>query len=101
MSYSENSVSQSPPKTFEDVRKLFETRSILRCSEEELQELLAAIASETISDPPMRARAREMGETIRQLLDAKVRGRPSKLAVLAAILAFAALLCSGAQAYHS
>ena len=42
-----------------------------------------------------------MGETMRQLLSARTPARRSTLAVLAAILALFALLCSAGQAYYS
>ena len=98
-------VSKRAPKTMDDVRAAFDTRSVLRLSPTELEELLATVACETISDPAARARAQEMGETMRQLLEnrrsERWRRRPSKLAFAAMILALAALLCCGAQAYYS
>ena len=97
-------MSKRAAKTFDHVRAAFETRAVLTASREELEELLAAIACETIADPPARARAREMSETIRQLLENRRVNdlrKPSRLAVVATLLATAALICCGAQAYHS
>ena len=94
-------MSQRSKKTFDDVRTAFESRSILNASPRELEELLAAIASETIDDPATRARVREMGETMRQLHAARSRAKPSRVAIAAAILAVAALATSGAQFYRT
>ena len=66
----------------------------------ELEELLAALAAETIADAALRARAREMGETIRQLHAAKTSRKASRLAVIAVILAAAALISSGVPFYR-
>ena len=99
------SVSQPIPKTFEDVRSAFETRNVLRSSDQELQELLVAVGAENIPDPIIRARAAEMSETMRQLLQSRrieaLRPQRSKAAVVALIFSAAALLFSGAQAYRS
>lgn len=94
-------MSQSSKKTFDDVQAAFESRAILRCSIRELEQLLVAASAEPISDGAARARAHEMSETMRRLLEAKAQPKRSKLALLAAILALAALLCSGAQAYYA
>jgi len=93
-------VSQSSKKTFGDVQAAFESRRILHCSRRELEQLLIAAAVDAPADAAGQARAREMSETMRQLLTAKLPPRRSKLAVLAAILALLALLCSGVQAYY-
>lgn len=94
-------MSQGSKKTFDDVRTAFESRRILNASPRELEELLAALASDTINDPGTRARAREMGETMRQLHAAKSRPKPSRVAIAAAILAVAALASSGTQLYRT
>jgi hypothetical protein len=94
-------LSKKSPKTIADVRAAFDSRSILRASPRELEELLSAAACEQSDDPAVRAQLREMGETMRQLHAAKAPRKPSRLAVAAAILALAALLTSGAQAYRS
>lgn len=93
-------VSEPARKSFEEVRTAFATRSILSASPRELEELLAAVAAEPINDPAIRAQAREMGETMRQLHAAKSGKRPSRLAVAAAVIAVAALISSGAQLYR-
>lgn len=97
----EKPVSQSSKKMLDDVQAAFDTRRVLNCSKKELEQLLVAAGAETISDPATRARAREMSETMRQLLEARSRDRRSKLAPVAVILALAALLCSAVQAYLS
>jgi hypothetical protein len=98
-------VIKSSPKTFDDVRKAFETGRILQSSSSELEEMLVAISSEAPVEGAQRARAREMGDTIRQLLESKridaLRPRMSKLAVVALILSVAALICSGVQGYYA
>jgi hypothetical protein len=98
-------VSQPPKKSFEDVRVAFQTRHVLKCSRADLEELLAAVGSETITDPADRARATEMGETMRQLLETKrgeeLRPKSSPLVLVALLLSLAALLLSGTQAYYS
>ena len=96
----EKRVSQSSKRTFGDVEAAFESGRVLSCSKGELEQLLVAVAVETPAEPAAQARAREMGDTMRQLLAAKTRPRRSKLALIAAILALAALLCSGVQAYY-
>ena len=78
----------------------FESRRVLNCSRSELEQLLVAVAAEAPADAAGQARAREMGDTMRQLLVAKTP-RGSKLAFAAAILALAALLCSAGHAYYS
>ena len=93
-----------PPRTLDDVRAAFDTRSVLNASRTELEELLTVVGAETIDDPAGRARVREMGETMRQLLEnrrADELRRPSKLATVAVVLAVVALLCSGALAYRT
>lgn len=98
-------MSQPSKKTFDDVRAAFETRRVLQSSDAELQELLVAVASETITDPAARARAAEMSETMRQLLQSRridaLRPKPSTAARVALVFSLAALLCAGAQAYRS
>ena len=94
-------MSKSPHRTFKDVQAAFESRRVLSCSRQELEELLVAAAVEAPTDPAGQARAREMGETMRELLAAKSRPRGSRLAALAALLALFALLASGVQAYYS
>ncbi len=88
-------------KTFEDVQAAFESQQILRCSARELEQLLVAASARPITDPAARDQAREMSETMRRLLEAKAPPKRSRLALLAALLALAALLCSAAQAYYS
>jgi hypothetical protein len=73
----------------------------LKSSQRELEQLLVAVAAATPADAAGQARAREMGDTMRQLLAAKTAPRRSGLAVVAAILALAALLLSTLQAYYS
>jgi hypothetical protein len=67
----------------------------------ELEELLVVAAADAPTDPAGQARAREMGETMRELLAAKSRPGGSRLAALAAVLALFALLATGVQAYYS
>ena len=74
---------------------------MLKSSRRELEQLLVAVGAETPADPARQARAREMGDTMRQLLAGKTAPRRSKLALVAAILALAALLLSALQAYYS
>lgn len=97
-------VSQPSKKTFDDVRAAFETRAVLRSSDMELQELLVAVGSETITDPAARAHAAEMSETMRQLMQSRrieaLRPKPSKAVWAALVFSLAALLCSAAVAYH-
>lgn len=93
-------MSSSSKKTFADVQAAFETQRVLQCSRRELEHLLVAAGAETIADPVQRARAREMNETLRSLLAAKTPRRRSRLAMVAALLALAALLVSGGQAYY-
>jgi len=87
-------VRKRAPKSIQDVRAAFESRSVLKASRGELEELLAAIGAEKIDDPAERARTREMGETMRQLLENRRHHstqRPSALAVFAVLLALLAL----------
>jgi hypothetical protein len=96
-------VSKRAPKSIEDVRAAFETRTVLQASRAELEEMLVALSSANIEDAAMRAHARGMGETLRQLLDNRrvdELRRPSKLALVAVVLASVALLGSAMQAYH-
>jgi len=97
----ETLVSQSSKKTFDDVQAAFKSGAILRSSSRELEQLLVAAGAEPIADPAARAQAHEMSETMRRLLEAKAQPARSKLALLATILALAALLWTGAQAYSS
>lgn len=94
-------VSTPSHRTFKDVQDAFESRRILKASRRELEELLVAAAAETPADAAGQARAREMGDTMREMLAARSRPRRSRLAIVAALLAFAALLLSILQAYHS
>lgn len=94
-------MSHSTSTNFEQIRAAFASRRILDCSAKELRELLVGLGSETLTDPAERARAREMGETMRQLLVLKQRPKASKLAWLAAALSLAALVCSGVQFYQT
>jgi hypothetical protein len=94
-------VSKSPHRTFKDVQDAFESRRILNCSRRELEELLVTAAADAPTEPAGQARAREMSETMRELLAAKSRPRGSRLAAVAALLALLALFLSGAQAYYS
>ena len=94
-------MSKSPHRTFKDVQTAFESRRVLTCSRRQLEELLVAAAVDAPTDPAGQARAREMSETMRELLAAKSRPRGSRLAALAAVLASLALLASGVQAYYS
>lgn len=55
-------------KTPDDVRKAFANRSILNASRQELQEFLVANVQYRILNEANRARASEMGETMRELL---------------------------------
>ena len=87
-------VRKRAPKTIQDVRAAFESRSVLNASPRELKELLTVLAAEKIDDPAERARTREMGETMRQLLAGQCVRRPSKLAIVAVLLALAALILS-------
>ncbi len=93
-------MSSSSQKTLADVQAAFETQRILKCSRRELEHLLVAAGAETITESAMRAHAREMSETIRRLLEAKTPPPHSRLAVVAMLLALAALLISGAQAFY-
>jgi hypothetical protein len=92
---------KSSKRTFADVQEAFESGRVLHASRKELEQLLVATAAATPSDPAGQARAREMGDTMRQLLVAKTPPRRSRLAVVATVLALAALLSSGVQAYYS
>jgi hypothetical protein len=94
-------VSKSSHRTFKDVQDAFESRRVLKCSARELEELLVVAAADAPTDPAGQARAREMGETMRELLAAKSRPGGSRLAALAAVLALFALLATGVQAYYS
>jgi hypothetical protein len=94
-------VIKSSKRTFGDVQAAFESGRVLKSSRGELERLLVAVAADSPGDPTGQARAREMGDTIRQLLMAKAAPRRSGLAVIAIVLALAALLCSGVQAYYS
>jgi len=87
-----------------DVRAAFESRGVLRLPARDLEELLAAVGCETIQDPAARAQAREMGETLRLLLEDRRSGklrRSSKISLAAVLLAVAALMISAAQVYRS
>lgn len=94
-------VSKSSHRTFKDVQGAFESRRVLSCSRKELEELLVAAAVDAPTDPAGQSRAREMSETMRELLAAKSRPRGSRLAAIAAVLALLALLASGVQAYYA
>ncbi len=93
----------STPKNLDDVRAAFETRDVLKRSDAQLEELLVALASEKISDPAMRAQAREMSETIRQLMENRrveqLGRRTPKLAWAAILLLLAALVFSVGRNY--
>ena len=88
-------------RSFADVQAAFESGSVLDCSRRELEELLVATAAATPADAAGQARAREMGDTMRQLLAAKTAPRRSKLAMVAVLLALAALATSALQASYS
>ncbi len=90
----------SSKKTLADVQAAFESQRVLKCSRRELERLLVATGAETIPDPALRARAHEMSETLRRLLETKSSAPPSPLAFVATLLALAALLFSGAQAFY-
>ena len=94
-------MSKSPHRTFKDVQAAFESRRVLTASRNELEQLLVAAAVDAPSEPAGQARAREMSETMRELLAARSRPRGSRLAAVAAVLALLALLASGVQAYYS
>lgn len=85
-------------KTLNDARTAFETGDVARRSDAQLEELLVAIASEKIAEPAARAQAREMSESIRQIMENRrveqLRPRAPKLAWAAIILSMAALVCS-------
>ena len=93
-------MSSSAKKTLADVQAAFETQRVVKCSRRELEHLLVAAGSETIADPALRDRAREMSETMRRLLAAKTTSPRSRLAVIAILLALAALVLSGMQAFY-
>ncbi len=98
------SLSTKSHKTIADVRAAFETRSILDASRRELEELLAAAACEKSDDPAERAQLREMGDSIRQLVENRRNDelrRPSRLAVLALLVMAAALLWFGVEVHQS
>ncbi|MGI8437311.1 MAG: hypothetical protein ACR2NX_10470 [Chthoniobacterales bacterium] len=73
---------------------------MLSCSRRELEQLLVAASAETITDPAVRARTREMTETMRRLLEDKAPPPRSRLAALAIVLALAALAFSAAQTFY-
>lgn len=53
-----------PQKTYDDVRKAFDTGSVVDATKEELEELLLANGRARILAEENRARASEMGETM-------------------------------------
>ncbi len=89
-----------PGKTLDDLETAFASGRVAKSSRRDLEQLLVAAGSETIADPARRARASEMSETLRRLLDTRSRPPRSRLAMLAFFLALAALLCSAAQALY-
>lgn len=93
-------MSTSGKKTLEDVQAAFETRRVLNCSNDELEQLLVAAGAETIADPAQRARVHEMNETMRRLLETRARPARSRLAVAAMWLAIAALAFSTVQFFY-
>lgn len=91
--------------TLEDAQTAFETGAVLRSSREELEEMLVAVCAKTIPNPEERARAGQMAETLRQLLEARRlderHRKPSRLAAVALVLALPAFLASAAQSYYA
>lgn len=61
----------SPQKTYDEVRKAFDTGSVVDATKKELEELLLANGRARIFAEENRARAIEIGETMRQLLAAR------------------------------
>lgn len=94
-------VSKVSQRSFADVQAAFASGRVLDCSRRELEELLVATASATPDDPAVQACARELAETLRQLLQTRSAPRRSKMAAAAFILALAALLISAMQAVYS
>lgn len=94
-------VNKSSKRTFGDVQAAFESGRVLKSSRRELEQLLVAAAIDVPADAAGQARAREMGDTMRQLLAGRTAPRRSRLGLLAMIVALFALLCSGVQAYYS
>lgn len=101
-------------KTPDDVRKAFDTGSIVDATKEELEQYLLANGRSRIQNPINQARASEMGETMRQLLAARqsqqMHSQALNIAKAALIISIVALfftafpiissLIEGAQSTH-
>ena len=94
-------------KTYDDVRKAFDSQSVLSASKEDLELLLLAVGRARVLDPANQARAAEMGETMRQLLAARQSEsmhsqalRTAQLALWVSVVALVASLLQVAQALN-
>lgn len=88
-------------KSYNDVCQAFDSESVLTASKQELEDYLLAIGRAQIVNVDHQARAREMGETLRQLLAARqsqeMHGEAMRLAKIAFVVALVALLVTAAQ----
>lgn len=88
-------------KTYDDVRIAFDNGTVADASKAELEDYLLAIGRARILSEENRARAREMGETLRQLLAARqsqeLHSEAMRISKTALIVAVVALLVAIAQ----
>jgi cytochrome c-type biogenesis protein CcmH/NrfG len=92
---------QRPAKTYDDVRHAFDRGTVLDASKTELEDYLLAVGRAQILSEENRSRAREMGETLRQLLAARqsqeFHTQAMRISKIALIVAVIALLASAGQ----
>lgn len=85
-------------KTSDDVRSAFDNGTILEASKEDLEQLLLANCRAQIKSDENRARAAEMGETMRQLLAARqsmeLHNEAKRYSQIALIVALISLIIS-------
>lgn len=90
-----------PLKTYDEVRAAFDTGAVLDASKSDLEDYLLAVGRAQILSPENQNRAREMGETMRQLLAARqsqqFHSEAIGIARIALALSIVALLVSGFQ----